>query len=193
MGRVQRDSTWEFVVCAEALAGFAARLGHDGEAKELAKIAADSRAACERDYWMPERGLYAPALNMRSLDVHQPPFAMVNFNPLWIGYLKPDDPKAVSNVVETMKYTLNPNYVTDATETLRVYVGMQPGMFLYNLAAIDHPYAEPALKALVEVASPSGEYTEKHVTDPASYRPRSRATASGRGKAASTWTPPTTT
>ena len=163
------DSTWEFVVSAEALADFAARLRNDDEAKALDKIAADSRAACERDYWMPERGLYAPALNMRSLDVHQPPFDMVNFDPLWIGYLQPNDPKAVSNVVETMKYTLNPNYVTDATETLRVYVGMQPGMFLYNLAALNHPYAERALEAMVKVASPSGEYTEKHVTDPNGY------------------------
>jgi len=164
------DSTWEFVSAAEAVAGFAKLLGKTADAAELTKIAADARAACERDYWLPERGLYAPAMNMRSLDVHQPPFAMVNFNALWIDYLKPDDPRAISNVLETMKYTLNPNYTTDATETLRVYVGMQPGMFLYNLAAIHHPFADPALRALVEVASPSGEYTEKHVTDPKSYQ-----------------------
>ncbi len=163
------DSTWEFVMSAEVLADFAGRLGDAEAAKDLDRIAKESRAACERDYWMAERGLYGPAMSMRSLDVHQPPFAMVNFNPLWIGYLEPDDPKAVSNVVKTMKYTMNPNYVTDATETLRVYVGMQPGMFLYNLAAIDHPFGEPALKAMMEVASPSGEYTEKHVTDPNSY------------------------
>ena len=99
---------------------------------------------------------------------------MVNLNALWIDYLKPDDPKAISNVLETMSYTMNPNYVTDATETLKVYVGMEPGMFLYNLVAIDHPYAEPALRAMVEVASPSGEYTEKHVTDPDSYNSQFR-------------------
>ena len=164
------DSTWEFVVSAEIMAEFARLLGRANEAKGMEDIARDGRAAIERDYWMPEKGLYAPAMNMRSLDMHQPPFAMVNFNALWIDYLDPEDPKAISNVVETMKYTMNPNYVTDVTETLRVYVGMQPGMFLYNLAAIDHPFAEPALKAMMEVASPSGEYTEKHVTDPNSYR-----------------------
>ncbi len=164
------DSTWEFVVSAEVMADLARKLGETDEAKKLEQIAKDSRAALERDYWMPDKGFYAPAMNMHSLDSHQPPFAMVNFNALWIGYLDPEDPKAISNVVETMSYTMNPNYVTDVTETLRVYVGMQPGMFLYNLAAIDHPYGEPALKALMEVASPSGEYTEKHVTDPNSYR-----------------------
>jgi hypothetical protein len=163
------DSTWEFVTSAAILADFAEKLGKTAEAGELAKIAKDSRAACERDYWMPERGIYAPAMDMHTLDVHQPPFTMVNLNPLWIGYLKPDDPKATSNVVKTMEYTRNPNYVTNATETLRVYVGMQPGMFLYNLAAIDYPYAERALKALVEVASPTGEYTEKEVTEPTNY------------------------
>ena len=168
------DSTWDFVRSAEVLADFARRLGDAEAAKDLQRIARESRAACERDYWQAERGLYAPAMSMHSLDVHQPPFAMVNFNPLWIGYLKPDDPKAVSNVVETMKYTMNPNYVTDVTETLRVYVGMQPGMFLYNLAAIDHPFVEPALKAMMGIASPSGEYTEKHVTDPTSYQSQFR-------------------
>ncbi len=165
------DSTWEFVATAEAMAEFAKALGKDKEAAEFGRIAADSRDACERDYWMAEKGFYAPALNMRSLDVHQPPFAMVNFNGLWIGYNKADNPKAISNVLETMKYTMNPNFVTDATETLKVYVGMQPGMFLYNLAAIDHPYAEPALNALVGVALPSGEYTEKLATYPDSYDP----------------------
>jgi len=164
------DSTWEFVASADAMAHFAGLLGDKAEAAKMAKLAKDSRAALERDYWMAPRGLYAPAMNMRSGDVHQPPFTMVNFNPLWIGYHKGRDPKAISNVLETMKYTLNPNYVTDATETLRVYVGMQPGMFLYNLSAIDHPFAAPALKAMMNIASPSGEYTEKHVTDPKSYR-----------------------
>ncbi len=165
------DSTWEFVTSADTMAEFARLLGHTAEATQFAKIAKDSRAACERDYWMPERGIYAPAMDYRTLDVHQPPFAMVNFNPLWIGYLKGDDPKAISNVVETMKYTMNPNFVTDATETLKVYVGMQPGMFLYNLAAIDHPYAEPALNAMIEVALPTGEYTEKLATKADSYEP----------------------
>ena len=167
------DSTWEFVAAADAITQFA-RLLDDDQAVEFAKIAADSRAACERDYWIPEKGLYGVAMDMRSLDVHQPPFPMINFNPLWIGYLQPDDPKAVANVLETMKYTMNPNFVTDASETLKVYVGMQPGMFLYNLAAIDHPYAEPALKAMIGVAAPSGEYTEKHVTAPDSYRSQFR-------------------
>ncbi len=166
------DSTWEFVVSAETLAELAVKIGRpEAEVAELKQIAKNSRDACERDYWIQEKGLYGPAMGMRSGDVHQPPFCMVNFDPLWIGYLKGDDPKAISNVVETMKYTMNPNYVTDATETLRVYVGMQPGMFLYNLAAIDHPYAEPALKAMVEVALPSGEYTEKLATERDSYKP----------------------
>jgi GH15 family glucan-1,4-alpha-glucosidase len=164
------DSTWEFVVSADIMADFAKRIGKAAEADRYAKIAKDARAALERDYWIPEKGLYGPAMGMRSLDLCQPPFTMVNLNPLWIGYLKPGDPKAVSNVLATMKYTMNPNYVTDATETLRIYVGMQPGMFLYNLAAINHPYAEHALTALVEVASPSGEYTEKHATEPTSYK-----------------------
>jgi len=167
------DSTWEFVAAADTITRFA-RLLDDDEAVEFAKIASDSRAACERDYWIPERGLYGVGMHMRSLDVHQPPFPMINFNPLWIGYLQPDDPKAVANVVETMKYTMNPNFVTDASETLRVYVGMQPGMFLYNLAAIHHPYAEPALEAMMGIASPTGEYTEKHVTEPTSYRSQFR-------------------
>ena len=164
------DSTWEFVVSAEILAGFAGLLGKPEEAAKFRKIAADSRAACERDYWMPERGFYAPAMGMVSLDRHQPPFTAVNLNPLWIGYLKPDDPKAVSNLLETVKYTWNPNAVLDATETLKIYVGMLPGMFLYNLAAVRHALGEQALRAVVEVASPSGEYAEKHRTDPDSYR-----------------------
>lgn len=166
------DSTWEFVVAAEAMEDFARRLGKSDEAGEFARLAREARAACERDYWQPDRGFYAPALNMRSLDRHQPPFTMVNLNPLWIDYLAPDDPKAVSNLLETTAYTMNPNYLTGATETLRVFVGMQPGMLLYNLAAVGHPYASPALRAMVEIASPSGEYTEKHVTEPDGYATR---------------------
>lgn len=164
------DSTWEFVVSAEILTEFAKLLGKQSEAEQLRKIARDSRAACERDYWMPERGFYSPAMGMVSLDRHQPPFTAVNLNPLWIGYLRPDDPKAISNLTETIKYTYNPNGLLDATETLKVYVGMLPGMFLYNLAAVHHPLAEKALRAMVAVASPSGEYTEKHRTDPTGYR-----------------------
>jgi len=163
------DSTWEFVTSAEVLTRFAKLLGKSSEVVELEKIAKDSRAALERDYWMQPKGFYAPAMDMRTKDLHQPPFTMVNLNALWIGYHNPDNPRAISNVLETMKYTMNPNYVTDATETLRVYVGMQPGLFLYNLAAIDHPFAPKALRALVEVASPTGEYTEKQVTDPKGY------------------------
>lgn len=163
------DSTWEFVRCAEALADFATRLKKPAEAAQFARIAKNARAALERDYWMPEKGFYAPAMGMEASDRHQPPFTMVNLNPLWIGYLQPDDPKAVSNLLETLRYTLNPNGLTDATETLRVYVGMQPGMLLYNLAAVGHPLAARALKALVSVASPSGEYTEKQVTDRRGY------------------------
>ena len=43
-------------------------------------------------------------------------------------------------------------------------------MMLYNLAVIRHPWAEPALTAVVEIASPSGEYTEKHITEPQGYK-----------------------
>ncbi|MEP0765762.1 MAG: hypothetical protein HRF45_04380 [Fimbriimonadia bacterium] len=164
------DSTWEFVVSAEILTEFAKLLGKQSEAEQFRKIARDSRAACERDYWMPERGFYSPAMGMVSLDRHQPPFTAVNLNPLWIGYLRPEEPKAISNLTETIKYTYNPNGLLDATETLKVYVGMLPGMFLYNLAAVHHPLAEKTLSAMVAVASPSGEYTEKHLTEPTGYR-----------------------
>ena len=116
------DSTWEFVVSADTLTD--SRGGWDATPRRPSSARSPKTAA------RVERARLLDA----DADLGAVPDILARPTPAAVHddqpkpdldrLPQPEEPQAISNVLETLKYTLNPNYVTDVTETLRVYVGM---------------------------------------------------------------------
>jgi hypothetical protein len=163
------DSMFEYVVAHEAMVRLARRLDRENDAVRFAESAARMRQSIERHFWLPEERRYAPALSPVDFSPHCAPFAPINLRPLWLDYLSPDDPKAVSNLEGTLRWLWRRPGLVRMTPFMDYFIGCAPGYLVHNLAALRHPKAEPAFAALIESASRSGEWVEVHKPDRPSY------------------------
>jgi hypothetical protein len=159
------DSAFDYVSAAEGLAEMTRAVGRPAEAEDYAARARRVRAATEQTYWQPSQGFYAPAASEFTSERHQPPFANINLNPLWIGYASPQDERAAPNVLNALKWLWREDGTARMTPTFGYVTGMTPGMVLYSLAALDHPDAERALQGVVNAADAAGGYAEMLTPD----------------------------
>jgi hypothetical protein len=166
------NSSFMFVAAAEALAN----LSDDPyDAANLRDEAARVREAAENTYFTPE-GYYAPYIEP-GVDGFPEVYEDVATKPLWTGYAKPDDERALSSLEYLVGYAgrddgflvspLHPVYdgALDLDVHEGVYTGMNPGYALFNLAMTDHPLAEDSFNAVRLAASYSGNAAEYQIYD----------------------------
>jgi hypothetical protein len=170
------NSSFLWVAAAEALAAWAERNGRHADADARRERASRARSAAEAAYYTAE-GYYAPYLASGPAGEPPPPYEDVATKPLWTGYARPDDPRALSSLAYLVGRVgredgfvvspLDPVYddVMDMGVHQGVYTGMSPGYTLYNLALADHPAAGAAFNAVALTASPAGNSAEYQILD----------------------------
>lgn len=163
------DSMFEYAVAHEAMVRMARRLGREAEVAQFAQSAERMRRSIDDHFWLPDERRYAPALSPVDFTPHRAPFAPINLRPLWLDYLRPDDPRALSNLEATLRWLWRSPGLVRMTPFLDYFIGCAPGYLVYNLAAARHPKASSALAAMIGAASKSGEWVEVHKPDRPSY------------------------
>jgi hypothetical protein len=155
------DSSFGFVAAGDALVEMGRLIGKQADAEAIAKTNAKARELTEKYYWMPDLGFYAQGMSvLYDGQLNRYPMANINANVLWSGYGKPSDPKSISNVERMMEYLMEEGGVLNPIVGYDVTVGMLQGQCLHSLAAINHPWAEKALYALLMIAGDTTEYSE---------------------------------
>ncbi|HAK97052.1 MAG TPA: hypothetical protein DCM87_19185 [Planctomycetes bacterium] len=163
------DSMFEYAAAHDAMVRLARCMGQEEDAARFAESAARMRRSIERHFWLPDERRYAPALSPIDFTPHCAPFAPINLHPLWLGYLAPDDPKAVANLEGTLHWLWRSPGLARMTPFMDHFIGSAPGELVYNLAAVRHPKAAPAFAAMLDSASKSGEWVEVHKPDRPSF------------------------
>jgi hypothetical protein len=152
------EATAAYATACEAMAEGA------GSAYQYRREGQRTRAALEKHFWLPDAGHYAPALHGRSTANRQPltaPIAPINLSLLWMGYSRPDDPRArqdLDAVVRLIGWR-------GATPRCPYDVGMTCGYMLWDLVATGSPLADRAFDDVVRRASPAGEWAEIYGPD----------------------------
>ncbi|MDW8037213.1 MAG: hypothetical protein RMI90_04140, partial [Thermoguttaceae bacterium] len=155
------DSSFEFVAAGDALAAMGKAIGKAEDAEKIAQINAQARQATERYYWMPDLGFYAQGESLlQPGQLNRYPMANILANVIWSGYLPASDPKALSTTLRMAEYLMEKTGVLNPIVGYDVSVGMLQGQGLYALSAIDHPWAEKAFYALLQIAGDTTEYSE---------------------------------
>ncbi|MBM4355357.1 MAG: hypothetical protein FJ109_16485, partial [Deltaproteobacteria bacterium] len=122
-------------------------------------------------------GAYVPYVKSPSLE--QPPalFEDVSMFPTWLGTLAPDDPIAVKNLSVAIEKLggddgilispLPDSYhgVLGLPVKQGIYTGMNPGHYLWALAAARHHLAQKAFNAMRLHATPTGTTPEYQILD----------------------------
>ncbi len=163
------DSMFEYAAAQAQMARLASFLEHKDKVAQFKEAEARMRSSIEKHLWLSEENRYAPALSPIHFVPHRAPFAPINLRPLWVGYLRPGDPHAKSNVENTLKWLWRPCGLVRMTPFLDYFIGCAPGYLLSNLAALRHNQAEKAFSALIDSASKSGEWVEVHKPNRPSY------------------------
>jgi hypothetical protein len=169
-------SSFLWVVGAETLAEMCTQVGADDDADELTARAADVRATAEATYLNAD-GAYLPYVAEQTLSPAKALFEDVSLQPTWVGYIPPDDPVAVSNLEVAITQLggedgilvspLPPAYVNvfGLPISKGIYTGMNPGHYLWALAAAQHPLAELAFNRMRDHATPTGTTPEYQILD----------------------------
>ncbi|MBM3122957.1 MAG: hypothetical protein FJZ97_12355 [Chloroflexi bacterium] len=158
MDLLSADSAWEYIAAAGALQTWAKMLGKSDEAAEYERLARRVRDALERDFRMPDRGYYAPAISDFSGEQYRYPFANISLGPAWLdagldgqswSWLRPLD------------YLWKDSGTLKTTPGCGYYVGMTPGYLVWALATTRNPAPlRQAIEGLLDAASPAAEYAE---------------------------------
>ena len=155
------DSSFTFVAAAEGMQEIAQACGELKDSIKFKELANKVRTSAEKYYWQEDLGFYAPAMLKDSKELIKRPFSDINLKPIWTGYIK-DLSRARRNLLELMKILSMPDGTLKMAEFADVYHGQIPGLFLYNLAYLDHPYAETAFNSFNFIADPAGQFSEAH-------------------------------
>lgn len=155
------DSSFAFVAAAEGMKEIAERLGKSEDSLKFKELAEKVREAIDRYFWDEELSFYAPAILKEGKVKINSPFAEINLKPIWTGYCK-DIKKEEKNLYKVMEILQNFDGSIKMAEYADVYHGQIPGLFLYNLAYLDSPYAEKIFNFFEIIADPAGQFAEVH-------------------------------
>ncbi len=158
-------SSFLYVVACRAMEHFAMLLDKPDDLALFREYEQAAFEACERWYWLADKGFYSPGVLFSNSEPLLFPFEDINTLPLYIGYLPYHHPRMLSNLQRTIDYLWRPDGTIQSppraiTLNLEPYDGMMPGQLVYSLAVTDHPKAEAAFNAIDLIAQDSGEVAE---------------------------------
>jgi len=172
---ISANSSFLSTAAAEILASWAEQLGKPGEHDELMQLANNVRSCAEDLYWIEPQGYWAAIASKDDFQVVARPFEDVSTQPLWTGYIKPDDPKALQNIQSLIDLIGMPDGTiqTPMASFYRglmdvwegVFTGMTPGYWLDNLTKTDHPNAQKCFETVLDILTESGNLNEDHNRD----------------------------
>ncbi len=169
------DSSFELVAAGDALVEMGKAIGKTEDAEAIAAVNAKIREATEKYYWMSDMGFYAQGMStLFDGQLNRYPMANILANVIWSGYGKATDRKAISNAERMAEYLMEESGVVNPIVDYDVTVGMLQGQGLYTMAAINHPWAEKAFFALMQIAGDTTEFAE-WMAPGADYRTMYRA------------------
>lgn len=165
-----------WVVGAEALAAMMEAKGETQQADVLRQRAAEVRAEAEKVFRRDD-GAWVPYVQSSDLKHSEFLFEDVSLKPLWFAYDSPDTQAAHQNlqvaideiggddgILVTPLPEMYHNFMGLPIQT-GIYTGMNPGYFLWDLAAVQHPLAEMAFNAMRKHATPTGTHPEYQILD----------------------------
>jgi hypothetical protein len=172
------DSSFDFVAAADRLVYLGGLLHFD--VSDIKKMSEATRSTVEKTYWSDANGYWAPAQSLLG-PLYNAPYANILINPFWCGYARNDlDPsgetpdtesKAVKALASGYKWLGKKDGFWKTTPSVNFFVGMNPGQLLYDLCKARLPWAEKAYKNVLEVASPSGDFSEMYDGDYLPWNP----------------------
>jgi len=172
MDLLSADSAWEYIAAAGALWEWARVLGKSDEVAGYERLAQKVRDALDRDFWMPDRGYYAPAISDFSGEQYRYPFANINLGAPWLeadlAWWTGDpseDYEPLKSAVRAIGLLWKDTGTVRTTPGSGYYVGMTPGMVVWALAHEDHGSLDQAIQGLLDAASPACEYSEMNAPD----------------------------
>lgn len=169
------DSSFELVAAGDALVEMGTAIGKTEDVKKIAEVNARIRQATEKFYWMEDMGFYAQGMStLFDGQLNRYPMANILANVIWSGYGKATDRKTISNAERMAEYLMEESGVVNPIVDYDVTVGMLQGQGLYTMAAINHPWAEKAFYALMQIAGDTTEFAE-WMAPGADYRTMYRA------------------
>ncbi len=169
-------SSFLWVVGAETMIALCDAAGADCEQEKLATRMEEMRTAMN-DAFLTKDGAYVPYVKTPSLEQAPKLFEDVSMFPTWLGLLPPDDPIAVSNLKVAIDQIggedgilispLPASYenILGLPVEKGIYTGMNPGHYLWALAAARHHLAEKAFNAMRLHATPTGTTPEYQILD----------------------------
>ncbi|MGQ9730797.1 MAG: hypothetical protein ACUVX8_05920, partial [Candidatus Zipacnadales bacterium] len=168
MDLMSADSAWDFVVAAQAMRQWAQMLGWSDQAAEFAALGDKVRRALDRLYWMPDRRYYAPAMSDFSGELYRYPFANIHLSPQWLApdprwwenWAGMSDTRLCEAILRPLEWLWKKSGTIQTTPGCGYYVGMTPGMVVWNLALMGHPSLDAAVRGMLKAAEPSGGYSE---------------------------------
>ncbi len=165
-----------WVVAANALADMYETQGNSPEATALRDRAVQVRAAAEETFRRPD-GAMVPYVSSLDMSPSDKLFEDVSMKPIWFAYDAPDSTLARQNLAKSIEEIGGDDgiLVTKLPDEYQgimglpikdgVYTGMNPGYFLWNLAAAQHPLGETAFNAMEKHATPTGTHPEYQILD----------------------------
>ncbi|HVM32856.1 MAG TPA: hypothetical protein VMU88_06960 [bacterium] len=163
------DSSFDFVAAADRLAYLGGLAGE--KTADIRQMADSVRDTAEKTYWNDKAQYWAPAQSLLG-PLYNAPYANILLNPLWCGYARNDlDPsgatpeaesKAVSALAAGYQWLGKNDGFWKTTPAVDFFVGMNPGQLLYDLCKARLPWAGKAFAPVLELASPSGDFSEMY-------------------------------
>lgn len=172
------NSSFLFVPAAEFMRDIAIKLGETDDAEIFDQLAESVRAKAEQYYWMDDGKFYSPAVWKDTLIPLEKPYEDVATQPIWAGYLSPDDSQAKENLLTLMDMLGYPDGTVQSppapeyqflVELLKIREGVATGMtygyYLENLARADHPMAETSFLSFDKIFNDTGNTDEAIIHD----------------------------
>lgn len=114
----------------------------------------------EQKFWIPDLGMFAPALSPVNRAAHRQAYADANLMPLWLGWTFPTGEKSRDN----LKSTLAALWLKDArvgqTPTTGYACGHTQAKLVVALTERDAKNRLDSVDALLQMAEPAGEWGE---------------------------------
>ena len=114
----------------------------------------------EETFWMPKEKRFAAFISPVNGKPHSAPFAPVNLRPQWIGYTYAIGEKNKENLSNTLAALWQKDGRVGVTPNSGYAVGHQQGYLLYALADLEDKRRDDAMRALINLAGPAGEWGE---------------------------------
>ncbi len=163
------DSSFDFVAAADRLVYLGNLLGLS--TVDIKTTADSVRDTAEKTYWNKDNQYWAPAQSLLG-PLYNAPYANILINPFWCGYARNDlDPlgetpdteaKAIQALSAGYQWLGKSDGFWKTTPNVDFFVGMNPGQLLYDLCKARLPWAQKAFSNVLDIASPSGDFSEMY-------------------------------